>query len=104
MTVGAVPALPAGERSCVGMEAIADEPGVLELEVVVDWAEVAPGEAVVDVLEVLEEVVELVHPASPRTDAASAISDQLRKRDMNKLSFQTASPVPPRWMTRSERE
>jgi hypothetical protein len=74
------------------MEAIADEPGA-PLEVVVERAELAAGEAVVDVLE----AEEFVHPASPRANAARAISDQLRKRDMNKLSFPTPSQIRREW-------
>jgi len=88
MTVGAFPAVPAGERSFVGMDPIFDEPVLLP-------AEVVPVEAaaVVGVVEVVGAVVvgvaeELLHPASPRADADSATSDQVRIRDMEHDPFE----------------
>jgi hypothetical protein len=90
MTVGCVPVLPAGERSCVGIGAIADEPAPPALEVVVEEAALAL------VVEVVADVVgELLHPASPRTEADSTISDQLRRRDMHMI-LSDDGPIPSR--------
>jgi hypothetical protein len=80
--VGADPAVPAGERSPIGIEAMVDEapaPGLAPGALVV----VPP--AFVGVVEGLAD--ELPHPASPRADADSATSDQLRRRDMEEDPF-----------------
>ena len=68
MMVGATPVLPAGERSCVGMGAIVDDPAAGPLEVVVGPAWAATVVVVVGVAE------EFVHAARPTVDAASATS------------------------------
>src|ERR1700679_376273 len=76
-TVGAVPAVPTGERSAAGMV-----PTALGLPVVVGPAAgaVVAGVAVVAVLD--ESLGELLQALSVRAEADSTSSDQLRKRDM----------------------
>jgi hypothetical protein len=87
MTVGAFPAVPAGDRSCAGMVAIEAEPAAV----------VAVVGAVVEFVEglVVEVVEELVHPASTRADAKSVMSDKVRKRDI-KVILSGDKPDPPR--------
>jgi hypothetical protein len=87
MTVGAFPAVPAGERSCVGIEAIADEPPAPPLEVVVGAAEFVAVVAVVGVAE------ELLHPARTTADADNAISDHLRKQGMLNSILSTTTQI-----------
>jgi hypothetical protein len=80
--VGSFPDVPAGERSFVGIGAIAEELPAPPVEVVADEA------AVVAVLEVVEEAGELLQAASPMADAQSATSDQMRIRHMELDPFE----------------
>jgi hypothetical protein len=84
MTVGAFPAVPAGERSCVGMAAIVAAPPALVVGGAVDGGFAPAVVAVVALVEALGE--ELPHPVRPRAEAATSASIQTRKRDMKDSS------------------
>lgn len=87
-TVGAVPAVPADERSCAGIEAIVDDVAALfeaggeDTAVVLGVAVVAGGTDVV------------LQAASVTVAADKATNDELRRRDTGQTVLSKPTPIP----------